>query len=71
MSQKLDLALGKKVFKEQSQRSRSREGGRRGAREERYAKSQVLGAPVKRGRTEDGQGDGGSRGDCQVGPGLG
>lgn len=43
MSKKLDLALGEKVFKEQSQRSRSREGGGRGAREERYAKAKSCG----------------------------
>lgn len=43
MSKKLDLALGEKVFKEQSQRSRSREGWGRGAREERYAKAKSCG----------------------------
>lgn len=45
MSQKLHLALEKKVFKGQSQRSRSRESWGRGAREEHYAKNQVLGVP--------------------------
>lgn len=62
MSQKLHLALEEKVFKGQSQRSRSREGWGRGARQEHYAKSQVLGAPVKLSRTDNGQGDCGSRG---------